>query len=132
VLTFVLMEMRHASSKATVQSRESADTRDYRHMAFALSGAAPVLLVLIVLGAGAIFFVLPRISAGYLSAYSPGRELSTGFSDRVQLGKIGQIQQSTSVVMHIQIDGEQGGNVDLKWRGITLNNFDGFSLSNTH
>lgn len=132
VLTFVLMEMRHASSKATVQSRESGDTRDYRHMAFALSGTAPVLLLLIVAGAAAIFFVLPRISAGYLSAYSPGRELSTGFSDRVQLGKIGQIQQSTSVVMHIQIDGQRGGNINLKWRGITLNNFDGFNWSNTH
>jgi len=132
VLTFVLMEMRHASSKATVQSRESGDTLAYRHMAFALSGVAPILLVLIVLGAGGIFFVLPRASAGYLSAYAPGRELSTGFSDRVQLGKIGQIQQSSSVVMHIQIDGQQGGNYNLKWRGITLNNFDGFNWSNTH
>ncbi len=132
VLTFVLMEMRHASSKATVQSRESGDPIAYRHMAFALSGVSPILLFFIVAGAGAIFFVLPRISAGYLSAYAPGRELSTGFSDKVQLGKIGQIQQSTSVVMHIQIDGQHGGNYDLKWRGITLNNFDGFNWSNTH
>jgi len=132
VLTFVLMEMRQASTKATVQARESGDTLAYRHMAFALSGTAPILLLLILLGAGAIFFILPRISAGYLSSYAPGHELSTGFSDQVQLGRIGQIQQSTSVVMHIQIDGQQGETTDLKWRGVTLNNFDGFNWSNTH
>ena len=31
----------------------------------------------------------------------------SGFSDHVQLGQIGRIQQSNAVVMHIQIDGDQ-------------------------
>ena len=64
---------------------------------------------LIPLGAAAIFFVLPRVSTGYLSAYTPTGEIATGFSDRVQLGRIGEIQQSSSVVMHIQIDGDSQG-----------------------
>jgi transglutaminase-like putative cysteine protease len=132
VVTVILMEMAHASGKATVASRESRDKLAYRHMAFSLAGAAPVLVVFILLGAGIIFFVLPRISGGYLSSYNPGRELSTGFSEHVDLGRIGQIQQSNSVVMHIQIDNDASGAFDLKWRGITLNFFDGKSWSNLH
>ncbi len=73
-------------------------------------------MLCILVAAAAIFFVLPRVSAGYLSAYAPGGEISTGFSDRVELGRIGEIQQSSSVVMHIQIDGDDRGAFDLKWR----------------
>lgn len=130
VVTVILMEMAHASHKATVSSRESHDKLAYRHMAFSLAGASPVLVVFILLGGGLIFFALPRISVGYLSSYSGNRELSTGFSDRVELGRIGQIQQSNSVVMHIRIDGDSHGAYDLKWRGVTLSSFDGQNWSN--
>ena len=131
VATFVLMEMKRASAKATVQCKESSDTRAYRRMAFSLALATPLLVVLILMGGAAIFFVLPRISVGYLSGYSPVGELTTGFNDRVQLGSIGQIQQSNSVVMHIQIDGDHSGGFDLNWRGVTLNLFDGRTWTNS-
>ena len=131
VATFVLMEMKRASAKATVQCKESSDTRAYRRMAFSLALATPLLVVLILIGGAAIFFVLPRISVGYLSGYSPVGELTTGFNDRVQLGSIGQIQQSNSVVMHIQIDGDHSGGFDLNWRGVTLNLFDGRTWTNS-
>ena len=101
-------------------------------MATALAIASPLLVLCILIAAAAIFFVLPRVSAGYLSAYAPGGEISTGFSDRVELGRIGEIQQSSSVVMHIQIDGDDRGAFDLKWRGVTLSNFDGRNWSNAH
>jgi protein-glutamine gamma-glutamyltransferase len=130
VVTFILMEMRQSAAKATIHSQQTSDPRVCRHMAFWLTGASPALVLFISLGAAAIFFVLPRVSAGYLSAYAPGSELSTGFSDRVELGRIGEIQQSSSVVMHIQIDGDQKGVFDLKWRGVALNLFDGTTWSN--
>ena len=132
VVTFILMEMRRSAAKATVHSKETSDARAYRHMAFSLAGASPALVLFILVGAAAIFFVLPRVSAGYLSAYAPSGELSTGFSDRVELGRIGEIQQSSSVAMHIQIDGDKNGGFDLKWRGIALNVFDGRTWSNPH
>lgn len=132
VVTVILMEMAHASHQARVSSKESRDQLAHRHMAFSIAGAAPVLAVLILLGGGAIFFALPRIGGGYFSGYNPGREFSTGFSDRVQLGRIGQLQQSNSVVMHIQIDNDKHGAFDLKWRGITLNLFDGKSWTDSH
>jgi protein-glutamine gamma-glutamyltransferase len=130
--TFILMEMRRASARATAHSKESADSRASLRMAFSLAGVTPALSLGILLGATAIFFVLPRISSGYLSAYTPGSEVSTGFSEQVQLGRIGQIQQSGLLVMRIQIDGDKNGTYDLNWRGVALSLFDGRRWSNPH
>jgi transglutaminase-like putative cysteine protease len=125
VATFVLMEMRRSSRTANIPAREPGDRATYRRMAFFLAGASPVLGVLILAGASVIFFLLPRVSAGYLGSFAGGSDMTTGFSDHVQLGRIGQIQQSNAVVMHIQIDGDTRGSHDLKWRGIALGRFDG-------
>ena len=129
VATFILMEMRSAAGRASVHSRPSESSQK---MGFSLVATAPVFVFFISLGAAAIFFVLPRMSSGYLSAYSPSGEISTGFSDRVQLGRIGEIQQSNAPVMHIRVDGDLAGALDLKWRGVTLNLFDGKAWSNPH
>ena len=128
--TFVLMEMRRSGHAATIQARHSTDPQEHRHLAFALARVAPGLMLMILIGGAAVFFVMPRMSAGYLGGYSFGTDLSSGFSDHVQLGQIGQIQQSNAVVMHIQIDGDSVGRFDLHWRGVTLATFDGHTWSN--
>jgi protein-glutamine gamma-glutamyltransferase len=130
VVSFILMEMRHISAKAAVHSRESDLGPTYRKMATSLALASPILVVCILVGASAIFFLLPRVSAGYLGEYAPGGEITTGFNDTVQLGRIGEIQQSGAVVMHIQVDGDERGSLDLKWRGVALGKFDGRTWSN--
>ena len=131
VAAFILMEMMHASEKAPVQARDPQMPRAYRKLSFAIAGSATVLLLLIFVGGTLVFFVLPRVSAGYLSAYSSANDLSTGFSDHVELGRIGQLQQSTAVVMHVQVDGDTTGGMQLKMRGVALDSFDGRSWSNT-
>ena len=131
VATFILMEMKTASANATIHEQPGDGTVS-RRMGVSLAAAAPLFVFFISLGAAAIFFLLPRVSSGYLSAYAPSHEISTGFSDRVQLGRIGEIQQSSALVMHIQIDGDLAGALDLKWRGVTLNLFDGTTWSNPH
>ena len=125
VVTFVLMEMRRSSQTANIPAREPSDRLTYRRMAFFLAGTSPVLVLLILAGASAIFFLLPRMSVGYLGSFAGGSDMATGFTDHVQLGRIGQIQQSTAVVMHVQIDGDTHGSYDLKWRGVALGRFDG-------
>jgi len=125
VATFILMEMRRSGRAASFQARHSSDAHEHRHLAFSLARMTPALVVMILAGAAAVFFLLPRVSAGYLGGYSFGTDFSTGFSDRVQLGRIGQIQQSNAVVMHIQIDGDLHGRYALHWRGVALTNFDG-------
>ena len=127
--TFVLMEMRRSGHAANIQARHSNDPQEHRHLAFALARVAPALMFMILIGGAIVFFVMPRMSAGYMGGYSFGTDLSSGFSDHVQLGQIGQIQQSGAVVMHIQIDGDTVGRSDLHWRGVTLADFDGRTWS---
>src|SRR5690242_3853676 len=124
VATFILLEIRRSCGSATRQGRELTPV-DAQRMGSSLAGVAPVLMFFILLVGAGIFFLLPRMSGGYLSAYAAGGELSSGFSDRVQLGRIGEIQQSNSVVMHIEIDGDTNGTHDLLWRGVALSIFDG-------
>jgi transglutaminase-like putative cysteine protease len=130
VTTFILMEMRRSGRAAKFQARHSNDPQEHRHLAFSLARVTPSLVVMILVGAAAVFFLLPRMSAGYLGGYSFGTDFSTGFSDRVRLGEIGRIQQSDAVVMHIQIDGDTRGQYALHWRGVALANFDGKNWSN--
>jgi protein-glutamine gamma-glutamyltransferase len=128
--TFVLMEMRRSVHAASIQARHSNDPQEHRHLAFSLARMAPALMLMILISGAAVFFLIPRMSAGYMGGYSFGTDLSSGFSDHVQLGRIGQIQQSHAVVMHIQIDGDRVGRFDLHWRGVALADFDGHTWSN--
>ena len=129
VATFVLMEMRR-SGHAAIFRRGTERSAGARRLAFSLARVAPALMLMILVCGAAVFFVMPRMSAGYLGGYSFGTDFSSGFSDRVQLGQIGEIQQSNAVVMHIQIDGDTVGRYDLHWRGVALANFDGRTWSN--
>lgn len=136
VITFVLMEMRHsvASEQTHAQDPGSASpsVSPTRRMAQGLLAIAPALMLMILAGSFLIFFFLPRVSSRYLTAYTPNSDISTGFSDRVQLGRIGQIQQSSAAVMHIEIEHDLQGAYDLKWRGIALSAFDGRVWSNSY
>lgn len=130
VVTFVLMEMKHSTTEASASAHDPSTALPHRRLATTLLATAPLLMVLILTGGSFIFFLLPRVSSRYLSAYSPANDISTGFSDRIQLGRIGQIQQSNAVVMHIQIDNDLQGAYDLKWRGVALTKFSGSVWSN--
>jgi protein-glutamine gamma-glutamyltransferase len=130
VATFVLMEMRRSGRSANIHARHSRDPQEHRHLAFALVRFVPVLMGLILLCGAALFFVMPRLSAGNVGGYTFGTDFSSGFSDHVQLGQIGEIQQSNAVVMHIQIDGDKTGRYELHWRGISLADFDGHMWTN--
>ena len=125
--TFISMEMRRSSTRAAAQPRDAIGSR---RLTTPISATALALALGTAVGASLIFFIMPRLSTGYLSAYAPHNALVSGFSDDVRLGEIGQIQQSDTVVMHIQIDGDTRGDHDLKWRGVALRAFDGLRWSN--
>jgi len=137
VITFVLMEMRHSVAAEQTHAQDPRVASPgvippNLAMSYVLMAIAPALMLMILAGSFLIFFLLPRISSHYLSAYSPTSDISTGFTDRVQLGRIGQIQQSGAVVMHIEIQNDLLGGYDLKWRGVALSNFDGRTWSNSY
>src|SRR5580658_8504673 len=147
VITFVLMEMRHSVAAEPTHAQDprvaspsaiapgivySGGISPNRRMAYALLAIAPALMLMILAGSFLIFFFLPRISSRYLSAYTPTSDVSTGFTDRVQLGRIGQIQQSSAVVMHIEIENDLQGAFDLKWRGLALSSLNGKEWTNSY
>ncbi|MFB3915603.1 MAG: DUF3488 and DUF4129 domain-containing transglutaminase family protein [Terriglobales bacterium] len=128
VATFIAMEIRRSSATAVQEARASAVAA--HRLPAVLSTTSVVLVCAILVAAAGIFFVLPRLSAGYLSALTPHNEIASGFSNEVNLGKIGEIQQLNTVVMHIQIYGDTKGAYELKWRGTSLGIFDGTHWNN--
>ena len=95
-----------------------------KKLARALSLAAVRVSVGAILCGTILFFLLPRVSAGYLGKTSFNPTLLSGFSDQVELGQIGEIKKSSAVVLRV----ETGSLVNypaLRWRGNALANFDG-------
>ena len=122
VATFVSMEMRRSEREALATGVPPKQDSRFRR---SLSAMAAILGVATFAGTALIFFILPRgNSGGFLRNLGVQGNLSSGFSQDVQLGGIGQIQQSDSVVMHVHV--QQGTMpADVKWRGVALTNFDG-------
>ena len=122
ILTFILFE----SKKAYDENRSAH---------FSLSGYANVALIitaLIILISMPIFVVIPRVSLGF---FRIDRRLDlhmSGFSDKMNLGDIGQILVNMDVVMRVKLDTKvENVSPNLKWRGIALDYYDGRSWSNT-
>ena len=122
IATFVSMEMRRSE-----QETPAAGVPPHHDEKFygSLAGISAVLGLLTLAGAAVLFFILPRVStSGYLRSLGVQSSLVAGFSPEVSLGGIGQIQQSSNVVMHVEVQyGKLPSNPH--WRGITLANFDG-------
>jgi transglutaminase-like putative cysteine protease len=81
------------------------------------------LLAVGVLGTG-IFFAIPRFGSGYFHRAARSSSLS-GFSDSIRLGGIGTIQLDPAVVMRVRVKGDPALLKKAKWRGVTLDYFDG-------
>jgi protein-glutamine gamma-glutamyltransferase len=124
VSTFVALEIRRGATGAISPPVEPGSP-----LAERLNRALGLTSILVAFGSlllgGVIFFLIPRFSTGYLSALNLHPNPLTGFSDDVSLGEIGKMQQNTSVVMRIRVDGDPSRAEDVHWRGIVLTNFDG-------
>ncbi len=83
----------------------------------------------------AIFLVIPRVGRTYLPLKAQFGTLTTGFTDRVDLGAYGTIQSDPSIVMRISVSESPVSPdrlPDLRWRGMAFDHFDGrtWSLQN--
>jgi hypothetical protein len=95
-----------------------------------LTGMSLWATIWIISLAALLFLVIPRFGTGYFTRAATQSLLVSGFTDTVQLGDIGQVKQSTAVVMHAkQISGKPFAVV--KWRGIALDKFDGHNWFKT-
>lgn len=122
--SFICLEIRRSAAiSARTGLCDITSGPHFRALYRALMGITIAQAAGIALLGTLIFFVLPRLSSGYLSQLSQQNDLMTGFGDRVSLGQIGRIQQSSAVVMHVKFDGLRPS--ELRLRGATLTGFDG-------
>jgi len=128
VATFVGLEIRRAARGAVFPplfARSESESRFHRALALAVLSVA---LGGVALGS-LLFFFFPRFSAGYLARSGFQPSLMSGFTDNVELGQIGEIKQSSSVVMRVRT-GSPVKYPMLRWRGIALSSFDGRRWTN--
>ena len=90
--------------------------------------ATAAIAFVIFLGTAVVFVSVPRLGLGFLhSRFIASNELSTGFSNQVELGRVGEIKRDSSPVMRVRITNlEKASHPDtIYWRGIALDEFDG-------
>ncbi len=85
---------------------------------------ALLLLALIFVLALPLFLVAPRSGAAAFSRSGASLSNFTGFSENVTLGQIGDLKRDDVVVMHVRIENPQP-NLDVRWRGVALDEFTG-------
>jgi transglutaminase-like putative cysteine protease len=91
----------------------------------ALTTAAVGLAAGIFCLAALLFFVIPRYRTGYLTTLSMQAQNITGFSETVNLGDIRKILRSPMVIMRVIPESNLRSYAGVKWRGVTLNSFNG-------
>jgi protein-glutamine gamma-glutamyltransferase len=86
------------------------------------------LFSVLLLGAG-LFFAIPRFGSGYFHRMAQRSSNLSGFSETIRLGGIGIIQLDPAVVMRVRVTGKPTFLNRTKWRGVTLDYFDGRTWS---
>src|SRR4030095_7362301 len=99
LLQHILVESEPAPDRAVAGSPQWASPR----MLLGLAAVASVATFLITT---ALFFVIPRVGLAALPFHGKIGSLVTGFSDRVELGAYGQIQNDASIAMRVHVPGE--------------------------
>src|SRR5215468_3220399 len=85
----------------------------------------------ILLLAAPLFLAMPRVSRGFSRNGLLRGESLSGFSDSVRLGEVAQVKLNPQVVMRVRVKFLRGPrNRMLRWRGVTLDNYDGQMWNN--
>ncbi|MCC6809639.1 MAG: DUF3488 domain-containing protein [Deltaproteobacteria bacterium] len=86
-----------------------------------------VLAVIVFLQTTMFFMLFPRMGLGYFKPKLRSSQTATGFSDRVELGMSGQLEDDATVVARLEfLDMPEGFDPEqLYFRGATLSRFDG-------
>ena len=141
VSTLILFEMRRTHGKVVKEGRLRPFVTSNDHgregvelftsfPAWSMIGITLSMTLLIIVVAIPLFLLLPRVALGIYSRPPGKSRLTSGFSERVELGQIGTIKESDAVVMKVRVSEPAAALPgSLKWRGIALAYYDGRSWS---
>ena len=126
---FAIASFASGEVRRSTQLRRAVVRNGLRAFPRRLGALAGFLFVGILMMTAGMFFVLPRTARAALERFVPERYHLPGFSNSVTLGEIGEIKQSSAPVMHVR--SYQGdGLLQVRWRGASLQDFDGRRWSN--
>ncbi len=127
ISTFISYEIKRSveAARRAPEGPFRAPEQNRKALEKALTTAAAGLAVGIFSLAAVLFFVIPRYRTGYLTALSMQAQNITGFSETVNLGDIRKILRSPMVVMRVMPESNLRAYAGIKWRGVTLNSFNG-------
>ncbi len=80
-----------------------------------------------------IFFLTPRLGAGFFNKNKTDRIKTSGFSEQVDLGGIGSVKLDPTVVMRVELPDQQGpfpATERLYFRGMAYDHYDGRAWAN--
>jgi transglutaminase-like putative cysteine protease len=83
----------------------------------------------------AIFFVIPRVGAGFFQKNRIDLIKTSGFSEKVDLGVIGSVKLDPTVVMRVEFPDQKGPVAErlrLYFRGVGYDYYDGRAWANSH
>lgn len=118
VATFCCTEIRRSVQKG---ARVVNAPRRFHWRLAALTGSVTLSIVVMT---GGLFFILPRTARAALKSFVSEKYHLPGFSNEVTLGQIGELQQKTTPMLHVRIEGPNE-KMAVKWRGAALGQFDG-------
>jgi len=125
--TFILLHLRQEAEVTDPSSRHVLSGRaslvSLRFLFFSLLVSLSAFAFTV-----AFFLVMPRVGRAYLPLKWQLGTMVTGFSDRVELGAFGSIQTDPTIVMRVRfpdLDGKHASQLDLRWRGVAFDHFDG-------
>jgi len=119
--TFLSLEIRRGASGAVFPPVQGEPSRERRFTGdVARGGEASRLAGLFRFHA---LFLLPAVQRRLFARTGFQPSLMTGFTDSVELGRIGEIKKDSSVVMRVKT-GTSVNYPMLRWRGIALSTFD--------
>ncbi len=96
-----------------------------------LLGSSALALALLV-SSMLIFVLFPRLGLGFFSAQTRRGNPITGFSDSLELGHFGTLEDSSRIVMRLEFPGpkeERPSIAGLKLRGVSFESYDGRAWS---
>ncbi len=136
VATIILLEVKRTRAFVAEQAKKNTGPLAEEIQTVVPKRRLPMtaitLVILIVVIATPLFFLLPRVGGAGVGGGLGGVATFSGFSDSVQLGRIGSIQQNNQIVMRVRIEEGREKLIErLKWRGIALDTFDNRSWSKT-
>ena len=132
VCTIIVFEIRKSERNVKLILIEPKTERTKKVSFWQLPVAAIGVLSLITAFAVPLFLAVPRVGGAGIGRNNSGMTGFTGFSDKVELGEIGSLQQNNQVVMRVRVEEPlDARNQNLRWRGVTLDSFDNRSWKNT-